>query len=171
MTRLETALSRVNSVETLQPHAVAVFDGANDVADAINALSVNRTATLQANQKAAQLQELLDALKTSDDASQTAVQVLARMLLVEDEATLNDLRAEFETAAASGVSPDVRALWEGDGIFTVRAEQLALKAQSDQFALEFEQSGTALGRFGGRAARGSAGGIIGHAGRRRAQLR
>ena len=144
LTRLETALSRVNSVETLQPHAVAVFDGANDVADVINALSVNRTATLQANEKAARLQEQLDALEISDDASRTAAQVLARMLLVEDEATLNGLRAEFETVAASGVSPAVRTLWEGDGIFTVRAEQLALKAQSDQFALEFEQSGTAL---------------------------
>ena len=145
LTRLETALSRVNSVETLQPHAVAVFDGANDVADVINALSVNRTATLQANEKAARLQQGLDALEISDDSSRTAAQVLARMLLVEDEATLNDLRAEFETAAASGVSPDVRALWEGDGIFTVRSEQLALRAQSDQFALDFEQSGTALG--------------------------
>ena len=112
LTRLETALSRVNSVETLQPHAVAVFGGANDVADVINALSVNRTATLQANETAARLHEQLDALEVSDNASQTAAQVLARMLSVEDEATLNDLRAEFETAAASGVSPDVRALWE-----------------------------------------------------------
>lgn len=145
LTRLETALSRVNSVETLQPHAVAVFDGANDVADVINALSVNRIAMLQANEKAAQLQEQLDALEVSDDASQTAAQVLARMLSVEDEATLNELRTEFESVATSGVSPAVRALWEGDGIFTVRAEQLALKAQADQFALEFEQSGTALG--------------------------
>ena len=41
-------------------YAVAVFDGANDVADMINALSVNRTATLQTNAKAAQLQEQLN---------------------------------------------------------------------------------------------------------------
>ena len=144
LTRLDTALTRVNSVESLQPHAVAVFAGANDVADVINDLSVNRIATLQANEEAARLQEQLDALEVSDDVSLAAAQVLARMLLVEDEATLNELRAEFETVATSGASPAVRALWEGDGIFTVRAEQLALRAQAEQFALEFAQSGTAL---------------------------
>ena len=144
LSRLDTELSRVNSVESLQPHAVAVFAGANDVADVINDLSVNRIATLQANEEAARLQEQLDALEISDDVSLAAAQVLARMLLVEDEATLNELRAEFETVATSGASPAVRALWEGDGIFTVRAEQLALRAQAEQFALEFAQSGTGL---------------------------
>ena len=145
LARMETSLSRVNSVESLRPQAAAVFDRANDVADVINALSVNRAAALESNEEAALLQGRLDALEVSDDTSRAAAQILARMMRVEDEATLNALRAEFEAVAGSGVSPDVRALWEGTGVFTVRAEQLALGVQADQVALELDQSGVALG--------------------------
>ena len=143
LSRLETALTRVNGVESLQPYAVAVHDGANDVADVITLLSQNRVAILQANQAADDLRARFDALDPADAASPPAL-ILQQMLLVDDRAALDALRNDFEAAAGSGISPDVRALWEGDGVYTVRLQQLELFARADEMEARLEQTSAAL---------------------------
>ena len=143
LARLETSLTRPNGVASLQPYAVAVHNGANDVADVIFLLAQNRDALMPVNAAADAHRERLGALDPSDAASSPA-QALARMFEAQDQATLDGLRTEFEAAAASGISPAVRALWEGDGVFTVRTQQLALDAQTRQHAAAFDRSGAAL---------------------------
>ncbi len=141
--RLKPPLARANGVESLQPSVAAVHDGANDVADSIYILLQNRDASAQADQAAAAHRQRLDALSASDAAS-PAGRALADMLEAQDEATLNRLRSDFETAAASGISPAIRELWEGDGVFTIRTQQLILSARAEASGLEFRQSGAAL---------------------------
>lgn len=141
--RLKPPLARANGVESLQPSVAAVHDGANDVADSIYILLQNRDASAQADQAAAAHRQRLDALSAADAAS-PAGRALADMLEAQDEATLNRLRSDFESAAASGISPAIRELWEGDGVFTIRTQQLILSARAEASGLEFQQSGAAL---------------------------
>ena len=144
LTRLETQLEQVNSVSSLRPHSEAVYDGAFDLADIIGSLSVNRAATLQSDDAAAQIGARVDALSVSDAASAAAVEALGKALAAEDEATLQGLWDELESLATAGADSSALALAEGDGVFTVRRQQLALQAQAEQFAMEFEQTDVAL---------------------------
>ena len=133
LARLEAQLEQVNVVASLRPHSEAVFDRAYDLADAMGSLSVNRAATLEADADAAEMQARLDALAVADDASLAAVRVLRQALRADDEATLQSLWNEFEPIASTGIDPAVVTLGEGDGVFTARRQQLALRAQAEEF--------------------------------------
>ena len=144
LARLETQLEQVNRVSSLRPQSEAVYDGAFDLADVIGSLSVNRDATLRADDAAARMQSRLDALEVDGAASVAAVETLGKALQADDEATLQGLWTELESLAASGADASALELGERDGIFTVRGQQLALRAQAERFALAFEQSDAAL---------------------------
>lgn len=144
LARLETQLEQVNRVSTLRQHSETVHDAAFDLADAISNLSLNRDARLQADAAAAQIGARLDALDVSGQASVAVVEALGQALRAEDDAELQRLWTDLESLAVSGADSSALELAEGDGVFTVRRQQLALQAQAEQFALAFEQSDAAL---------------------------
>ena len=144
LSRLESALAQVNSVPSLESHSDAVYDGAYDLADIMSGLSVNRTASLQADDDAAQVRARLDAVAVSDQPSASAAEVLRQALQSDDEAELDRLWSELEALVGSGVAPAVLELAEDDGVFFVRRQQLALRDQADELARSFEQSSGAL---------------------------
>ncbi len=144
LSRLEAALAQVNSVPSLESHSEAVYDGAYDLADVMSGLSVNRTASLQADDDAAQVRARLDAAAVSDQPSASAAEVLRQALQSDDEAELDRLWSELEALVGSGVAPAVLELAEDDGVFFVRRQQLALSDQADELARSFEQSSGAL---------------------------
>ncbi len=144
LARLETHLAQVSSVPSLEAHSEAVYDGAYDLADIISSLSLNRIATLQADEDAAQVQAQLAALEVSDQASQTAAGVLGQALKADDDAELERLWSELETLAGSGADPAVLDLAAGDGVFFVRRQQLGLQEQAAGLGQDFEQSAAAL---------------------------
>ena len=142
--RLEGHLAQVNSVPSLESHSEAVYDGAYDLADVMSSLSLNRDATRQADADAAQVRARLDAVAVSDQPSASAAEVLRQALQSEDEAELERLWSELEALAGSGADPAVLDFAEGDGVFFVRRQQLALREQGSEFASAFEQSDAAL---------------------------
>ncbi|MCY4416159.1 MAG: HAMP domain-containing sensor histidine kinase [Chloroflexi bacterium] len=144
LSRLEAALAQVNSVPSLESHSEAVYDGAYDLADIMSGLSVNRTASMQADDDAAQVRARLDAVVASDQPSASAAEVLRQALQSDDEAELERLWSDLEALVGSGASPSVLELAEDDGVFFVRRQQLALRDQADELARSFEQSSGAL---------------------------
>ncbi len=145
LARMQTALVRVNGVPALQVHSTAIHDGAFDVADAISNLGMNRDEINQANEVANGLRAQLHALSISNAASLDAVEVLHNVQRAPDDAALESLWDDLATLTRGGdVDPAVLALAEGDGVFTVRGQQLALQNRADQLAVAFHESDAIL---------------------------
>ena len=144
LNRLTASLARANGVPALQPHAGAVHDAALDLATVIDRIDANRDAARDADAVAADFQARLEGLAVSDGSSAAAVETLEKTLQAENQAVLDSVWDEFAAHAQAGIDPAVRALAEGDGVFMVRGQQLALDAQSAELAAEFDQGESIL---------------------------
>ena len=142
--RLETALGDVSSVEALASDARVVQDAAYDLAAVIDDLAVNRDALLDADSTAADLRARLERLSSNGGSSDAALSVLARMLLADDEAVLQRLWDEFALLYAAGLDPAAGSLGDGQGVFAVRGQQLALLARATDLAVDFSDASAVL---------------------------
>ena len=142
--RLENVLGTVIGVETLEPDASAVNDAAYGLAEVIDNLAVNRDALLHADAAAAHLRVRLEGLSSEDSSSKAALSVLKQALLAGDEVALERLWDEFTTLYAAGVDQDAASLGDEGGVFEVRAQQLALRANTMDLTAAFNDSSAAL---------------------------
>ena len=144
LNRLTASLARANGVPALQPHAGAVHDAALDLAAVIDRIAAHRDAAREADAVAADFQARLEGLAVSGGPSAAAVETLEKTLRAENQTALDSFWDEFATHAQAGIDPAVRALAEGDGVFTARRQQLALEAQAAELAAEFDQRESVL---------------------------
>ena len=144
--RLRPALDEAGRVLVLQPHAQAVNDWAQDMAEIIDNLSANSAALDDVNASAAH-NRLRPATVSSDiGESAAAVSVLQQMLQTENRLAIQSLLEEFSRLYASGIDPEVQALSEGQGVFYIRGRQLDVEENIEELAASFEQSGASLER-------------------------
>ena len=143
--RLEDALSVVSGVSALSADAQGVQDAAYELVRVIDELALNREAVLNANAAASKLRDEVDRLRVGSGQSEAILSVLERMLVAEDDSTLERLWDEFAAAAAAGVDPQVESLVEdSDGVFAIRGQQLALRARARELIGDFEGSSMIL---------------------------
>ena len=144
--RLRTALDEAGRVLVLQPHAQAVNDWAQDMAEIIDNLSANSAALDDVNASAADHRLRLATVSSDIGESAAAVSVLQQMLQTENRLALQSLWEEFSRLYASGIDPEVQALSEGQGVFYIRGRQLDVEENIEELAASFEQSGASLER-------------------------
>ena len=143
--RLEDALSVVSGVSALSADAQGVQDAAYELVGVIDELALNREAVLNANAAASKLRDEVDRLRVGSGQSEAILSVLERMLVAEDDSTLERLWDEFAAAAAAGVDPQIESLVEdSDGVFAIRGQQLALRARARELIGDFEGSSMIL---------------------------
>ena len=142
--RLDSALNDVSGVPALATDAQAVSDSAYDLAEVIDNLVVLRGAILSSNQVADAYGLRLATTSSDIGESDAALAVLRQVPQAEDDATLQGLWAEFSRIHATGIDPAVSSLAEGEGIFYLRGQQLALEANTRDLAASFEESSAAL---------------------------
>ena len=142
--RLDAALNDVSGVPALATDAQAVSDSAYDLAEVIDNLVVLRGAILSSNQVADAYGLRLATTSSDIGESDAALAVLRQVPQAEDDATLQGLWAEFSRIHATGIDPAVSSLAEGEGIFYLRGQQLALEANTRDLAATFEESSAAL---------------------------
>ena len=142
--RLEKALSEVSGVQALESDANSVNDAAHDLAGVIDNLALNRDALVNANAAAADLRVRLGELSYGAGPSEAALPVLERALAADDEVGLERLWDEYAALYASGVDPALASLAGEGGVFTVRGQQLALRANIVDLAVAFDESSVAL---------------------------
>ena len=141
---LDSALNDVSGVTALATDAQAVSDSAYDLAEVIDNLVVLRGAILSSNQVADAYGLRLATTSSDIGESDAALAVLRQVPQAEDDATLQGLWAEFSRIHATGIDPAVSSLAEGEGIFYLRGQQLALEANTRELAASFEESSAAL---------------------------
>ena len=144
--RLRAALDEAGRVLVLQPHAQAVNDWAQDMAEIIDNLSANSAALDDVNASAADHRLRLATVSSDIGESAAAVSVLQQMLQTENRLALQSLWEEFSRLYASGIDPEVQALSEGQGVFYIRGRQLDVEENIEELAASFEQSGASLER-------------------------
>ena len=137
--RLETALSTVSGVPTLEQNAQAVSDSAYDLVEVIDNLALQRLDLSVVNQTADEFQSRLASTVSDVGESQAAVSVLQRALRAEDEIALQGLWDEFASLYATGIDPTVASLGEGEGAFYVRGQQLALLENIGDLAVSLDR--------------------------------
>ena len=142
--RLDTALSTVSGVPTLAQNAQAVNDSAYDLVEVIDSLALLRSDLTAVSQTADVYQLRLATIVSDVGESQAAVSVLQRALRADDEAALQGLWDEFASLYATGIDPAVASLGEGEGVFYVRGQQLALRGNITDLAVSFEQQSVDL---------------------------
>ena len=142
--RLDAALNNVSGVPALATDAQAVSDAAYDLGEIIDNLVVLRGAILSSNQVADAYGLRLATTSSDIGESDAALAVLRQVPQAEDDATLQGLWAEFSRIHATGIDPAVSSLAEGEGIFYLRGQQLALEANTRELAASFEESSAAL---------------------------
>ena len=142
--RLEKALSEVSGVQALESDANSVNDAAHDLAGVIDNLALNRDALVNANAAAADLRVRLGELSSGAGPSEAALPVLERALAADDEVGLELLWDEYAALYASGVDPALASLAGEGGVFAVRGQQLALRANIVDLAVAFDESSVAL---------------------------
>ena len=141
---LDSALNDVSGVTALATDARAVSDSAYDLAEVIDNLVVLRGTILSSNQVADAYGLRLATTSSDIGESDAALAVLRQVPQAEDDATLQGLWAEFSRIHATGIDPAVSSLAEGEGIFYLRGQQLALEANTRELAASFEESSAAL---------------------------
>ena len=141
---LDSALNDVSGVTALATDAQAVSDSAYDLAEVIDNLVVLRGTILSSNQVADAYGLRLATTSSDIGESDAALAVLRQVPQAEDDATLQGLWAEFSRIHATGIDPAVSSLAEGEGIFYLRGQQLALEANTRDLAASFEESSAAL---------------------------
>lgn len=142
--RLEDSLALVNGVPALAGSAVSVQGAAYGVAESIDALAVNRDATLRTAAEAAALRGRLAAIPTDNDMSAEGLRLLDRVFRAEDQAEWESQWAEFAALAQRGLEPAIVEIGGGEGVFSVRSQQLALADQRGEQAAAFSQSSVEL---------------------------
>ncbi len=143
--RLEDALSLPNGVPVLTDDAGRVQDAAYGVANAIDALRINRADTLQADEAVAGLRERMAALPADTETSTEGLRLLGRVLRAEDEAGLDSMLEEFRSLVAGGLEQPIVDAGGGDGVFAVQRQRLLLMEQRQDLAASFEEAGASLG--------------------------
>ena len=143
--RLEDSLSGVSGVPSLAPDAEAVNGAAHDLAAVIDGLALNREALLGANAAASDLRLRLDDLSPSSGSSESALSVLRRALQADDEAALERLWDKFVVLHSTGIDPAVASFADDHGVFAVRGQQLALRANIAGLTSTFDDASVALG--------------------------
>ena len=142
--QLETALDRVSSIPPLEEDAQAVNDAAHNLAGVIDNLVVTRDALLSANGIAADFRSRLAATSSEIGESEAALSVLRQVLQAQDDDTLQGMWDEFSSIHATGIDPVVSSLAEGEGVFYIRGQQLALEANIRDLAVSFDAASAAL---------------------------
>ena len=142
--RLEAALSEANTVPELMPLTEAVSDAAYDLVEVIDNVTRNWDGLRNANANAAEYRSRLATSISDVGRSEEALTVLRLALEAGDEATLDGLWEQFSTLHAQGIDQRVTDLGEGEGVFYVRRQQLALEAGIGSLAESFDTASTAL---------------------------
>ena len=142
--RLDTALSTVSGVPTLAQTAQAVNDSAYDLVEVIDSLALLRSDLTAVSQTADAYQLRLATIVSDVGESQAAVSVLQRALRSDDEAALQEMWDEFASLYATGIDPAVASLGEGEGVFYVRGQQLALTGNITDLAVSFDRQSVDL---------------------------
>lgn len=142
--QLETALDRVSSIPSLEEDAQAVNDAAHNLAGVIDNLVVTRDALLSSDGIAADFRSRLAATSSEIGESEAALSVLREALRAQDEDTLQGMWDEFSSIHATGIDPVVSSLAEGEGVFYIRGQQLALEANIRDLAVSFDAASAAL---------------------------
>ncbi len=142
--RLETALNEANSVSELMTLTEAVSGAAYDLVDVIDDLTRIRNDLQNANSTAAEYRSLLATSISNVGKSEEALSVLRQALQAQEEATLDGLWEQFSTLHAEGIDQRVTDLGEGEGVFYVRRQQLALEAEISSLSASFDTTSAAL---------------------------
>ena len=141
---LEGALGTAAGGASLAGHAQAVQDAAYELTAVIDNIAVNQEATVEATAAAADLRSRLDAISANDVSSLTALSVLNRALLADDEVKLQSLWDEFAALHAAGIDPSVSSLGDGKGVFSARGQQLALRQRAAELSVTFSGASAEL---------------------------
>ncbi len=144
LSRLENALGTAAGVSHLAGDAQAVQDAAYSLTGVIDNLAVNQEAMTRANADATELRGRLDSTTADDITSLTALSILNRALNADDEADLQRLWDEFATLYAAGIDPSVASLVDGQGVFAVRGQQLALLERAAELSVSFDDVSASL---------------------------
>ena len=142
--RLDAALTDVSGVPVLAANAQAVSDAAYDLAEVIDNLVVTRDALLSANSLASDYRVRLTTASSNIGESEAALSVLRQAFQAEDENALQGMWDEFSSIHATGIDPAVSSLAEGEGVFYIRGQQLALETSLQDLAVSFDESSAAL---------------------------
>ena len=144
LARIEGALTEAGGVPSLAPDALAVQDAAYGVADAIDALAVNRAAMLEANGAVVALRQRMAAIAADTETSVAGLRLLGRALRAESQAELDGMWDEFTALTQSGLEEPIVDVGGGQGVFAVRGQQLALRDQNRELTASFGGSSAAL---------------------------
>ena len=144
LSRLENALGTAAGVSHLAGDAQAVQDAAYSLTGVIDNLVVNQEVMTQTGSDVAELREQLDSTTADDIASLTALSVLNRALIADDEADLQRLWDEFAALYATGIDPSVASLGDGQSVFAARGQQLALLERAAELSVSFDEASAAL---------------------------
>ena len=144
LARMEDALTEAGGVSSLAPDALAVQDAAYGVADAIDALAVNRAAMLEANEAAAALRRRMAAIPADTETSVAGLRLLGGALRAENQANLDGMWDEFTALTAAGLEQPIVDVGGGQGVFAVRGQQLALRDRNQALVASFTESSAAL---------------------------
>ncbi len=142
--RLDAALTEVSGLPVLAANAQAVSDAAYDLAEVIDNLVVTRDALLSANSLGSDYRVRLATTSSDIGESEAALSVLRQAFQAEDENVLQGMWDEFSSIHATGMDPAVSSLAEGEGVFYIRGQQLALETSLQDLAVSFDESSTAL---------------------------
>ncbi len=142
--RLEAALSEANTVPELMPLTEAVSDAAYDLVEVIDNLARNGNDLRNANANAAEYRLRLATSISDVGKSEEALTVLRQALQAQDEAALDGLWEQFSSLHAQGIDQRVTDLGEGEGVFYVRGQQLALEDGIGSLAASFDTASAAL---------------------------
>ena len=144
LSRLENALGTAAGVSQLAGDAQVVQDAAYSLTGVIDNLVVNQEVMTQTSADVAELREQLDSTTADDITSLTALSVLNRALIADDEADLQRLWDEFSGLYASGIDPSIAGLGDGQGVFAARGQQLALSDRSAELSVSFDEASEEL---------------------------
>ena len=142
--RLEEALALPNGVAGLTGDVEAVQDAAYGVAYVIDALRVNREATVESGGRVMALRGRMDAVPVAAELTADGLRLLERVLGTGSGAELDVLFEEFRALAALGLERPVVDVGGGDGVFAARRQQLLLLEQRVELTASFEEAGVAL---------------------------
>ena len=143
--RLRSALDVVGSVPSLTEDAQSVNDSAKELAEVIDNLAVNRDALLVANNDAADLRLRASNISPDSSESRSALSVVQRLWLANNEAERQELWDQFAILAVAGGDPEVASLGEDTGAFYVRGQQLVLTTRLQSLTEDFDRSSADLG--------------------------
>ena len=145
LARLEGSLTEARAVPALESQVLAVQDAAYDMVGSIDGLEVNHAAMLRANRAATDLRARMAAIPADSETSVAGLRLLERALRAESQGELDGMWSEFVALSQSGLEADIAEIGGGEGVFSVRGQQLALMGQEQDLAASFSDAGDSLG--------------------------